>query len=202
MKIKIFLLFIIISLLTGCINGGGGSIGTVNNSEDYRDSLDAAWDVFNNSDYEQSLIDFNSVRNKSFREVDRDEARLGMGWSYLKMNDFDNALKWFLKVNKGYAELLIGKISIYILTNDIEKYKEAYIYVNSSGLISLNAPVELSTKMEISRIYCNALAGIVLYYNGKDKEAFRHLEKVKNSSEYEFDYRLQQIYQGIMTNYH
>jgi len=200
MKKIILLIIITITLfLAGCMNGGGGGLGTIGNNEDYAESLILAWNTFNSQNYSKSLVDFNEVRRKSFREYDRDEARLGMGWSYLKMGDFEKALETFETVQTGYPELAIGKASIYILQPSKENYTKAFLEIKGPGLDLWDSPLNLSTPINISRIYCNALAGIILYYNGKDSEARFNFRKIENSVDVGFDQRLERIYEAVIT---
>jgi tetratricopeptide (TPR) repeat protein len=199
-KIEIVLILIFLFSFIGCTTGGGDLIGALNSDKSYEESLLDAWALFNSGEYDKSLVAFNEVRRNTTNDFERDEARLGIGWSYLKLGDFENAEEYFSKVENGSQELFLGRASLYILKNDKDDYKKAYLALKSANLDDISDPLNLFTPIRITRSYVYALAGIIYYFNGDMFNAKIQFTALKENPDYEFDYRIKRIYDALVSD--
>jgi len=196
-KILILCIFALI-FSSGCTNGGGGPVGIIETKQDYEQILLNAWKLYTKEQYDQSIVQFNEVRRQNAGKLLKDQSIFGMGICYMKKGEFKEAEKYFSQVETGTQELYIARASIKILGNSVEDFREALLHIKTAAIDDVEDPFTPFYPLNITRVYCYALAGIVYYYNGMDTQARRHLEMVGNNPDYSFDHRLKRIYDAIV----
>ncbi|MFW5781889.1 MAG: tetratricopeptide repeat protein [Candidatus Muiribacteriaceae bacterium] len=221
-KIIILISGILISafLFTGCTNGGGGVIGSMESEENFQEQLQSAWATIHSGDYKKAVIRFNEVKRQSKRASDKDEAWLGMGWAYLKDGDFGKAQEAFDNVSTGSQELNIGRANLYIICPkeslekddfitgfidenkwpdwEVDPYEVALSAMRSADLYYPDTQYVESYPLKITQIYCNALAAIILYLNGFDHQATDHINHIGDNPDLEFEPAIQRIYEAML----
>jgi tetratricopeptide (TPR) repeat protein len=198
LKTKIILLYIAaIILFTGCTNGGGGPVGLIDTEQDFEQMLKQAWELYTKEQYDQAIVQFNEVRRQNPGEHLKDESTFGIGISHMKKGDFQKAEEYFSQVQTGTQELYIARASIKVLGNTQQDFKEALLHLKTASIDDIQDTYTPYYPLNITRVYCYALAGIVYYYNGIDTEARKHLEMVGKNPDYSFDNRLKRIYDAI-----
>ncbi len=177
----------------------------------YRD-FNTAWSLYYSQDYISAISKFKELAEKldkgtlDIEEEDKWKIYSGLGWSYLKIKDYDKALKSFEKVlllspENMYAKKGIALIYYYKGDNlnaikEMEKYIEKYgedsevrLYL---GLAYLNIDDPINAKPNLEKVISvdpsnkEALEGLVKCYHllgDKEKEdiykkALENLKKV------------------------
>ncbi|PLX17528.1 MAG: hypothetical protein C0601_07155 [Candidatus Muiribacterium halophilum] len=196
----IFVFLGLLLIITGCTNGGGDMVGSINGEKDYSVMMADAWDLYYNKHYTQAAVNFNEVQRLSPGSDHRSEAFLGMGWCYLKDNDLEKAQRWFGKVDKSSQELHIGLCSMYLAQGTQAGFENALNSLRSAGFQDTTDMYIKRYPVGITQGYCQALAAIVYYFNGKDYKASQFLKAVKNNDEVQFDYKLQRIYESMISD--
>jgi len=197
-KVTIIIFVITVFLFTGCTNGGGDLVGSINSDRDYPTMMADAWALYKNREYQQAAVDFNEVQRLSPGSDHSSEAFLGMGWCYLRSNDLEKAEKYFYKVNNSSQELHIGLCSLFLAKGSQEGYSRALQYIRSAGFHDTTDQYINKYPVGISQGYCQALAAIVYYFNGLDYKASLFLKAVDENEETGFDYKLQRIYDAMI----